>query len=300
MIVVLGSINLDLGFAVPHLPGPGETVLGSGSTATPGGKGANQALAAARDGARVAFIGAVGRDAFAGPALALMAEAGVDLAGIVESDLPTGLAAIAVDPRGRNQILVASGANAAVEATQLEDDLDGQTLLLQMEIPALEVARAIERGRAARARVILNLAPALPMPEALLRRLDLLVANEVEIATLAPGTPVDAARAVRDRFGIDVVVTLGGDGAAAFLRDGRGWRGAALPIAPVDTTAAGDTFVGVLAAALDRGAAMREALRRASVAAGITCLRRGAQAAMPAAAEIDAALPGLELPAPLV
>lgn len=300
MITVLGSINLDLGFAVPHLPGPGETVLGSGSTATPGGKGANQALAAARDGARVAMIGAVGRDAFATPALALLAAAGVDLAAVAVVNDPTGLAAIAVDPQGRNQILVASGANAAVRAAMLDGvDLAGQTLLMQMEIPVAETAAAIARGRATGARVILNLAPALALPEAALRQVDLLIANEVEIATLAPGDPIAAARAVRDRFGIDVVVTLGGEGLAAFTREGQAWRCDVLPITPVDTTAAGDTFAGVLAAALDRGLDLRQGLRRASAAAGLTCLKPGAQAAMPTAAEIDAACLRIDLPVPL-
>ncbi len=301
MIIVLGSINLDLGFVVPHLPRPGETVLGSASSVTPGGKGANQAFAAARDGARVALAGAVGSDAFATPALALLRQAGIDLTAVASLGAPTGLAAIAVDSDGRNQILVASGANACVTAELLDGiDLSGETLLMQMEIPPSEVASAIRRARSAEARVILNLAPAVALPEEALRRLDILIANEIEVATLAPGAPVAAARSVRDRFGIDVVVTLGGQGAVAFLRGGEGWQCAALPISPVDTTAAGDTFAGVLAAGLDRGLDVREAMRRACAAAGLTCQKAGAQAAMPLAAEIDAAVGRIDLPVPLV
>lgn len=297
MIVVLGSINLDLGFAAPRLPAPGETVLCDAATTSPGGKGANQALAAARDGAAVRMVGAVGRDAFAAPALQELIAGGVDTAGIAKVDRPTGLAAVMVDPSGQNQIMVASGANLAVRAAQLDAlRLDGSaTLVLQMEIPVAENIAAIARAKARGARVILNLAPAAPLADSAIADLDALIANEIEIGCFGNGAPVEIAKAVAGRLGTTVIVTLGSEGAILASRSGC-WRIGCLPIQVVDTTGAGDAFVGVFAAALDRGASAPEALHRASVAGGLACTRRGAQTSLPSAAEIDSNLSRLAPP----
>jgi ribokinase len=184
-VLVFGSANADLIFRVPRLPTPGETVLGPGWRAMAGGKGANQAVAAARDGAPVSFAGAVGRDAMAAIATAGLRDAGVDLSLLVESDAPTGCAAICVDPSGRNQIAVASGANLSVRADQVPDGaLRGATLLLQMEVPRAETEALIARARALGARLLLNLAPAAEIAQAALGALDLLIVNEGEAAWL--------------------------------------------------------------------------------------------------------------------
>ncbi len=294
MIVVFGSINLDLIFAVPHIPAPGETVLGPATRIEPGGKGANQALAAARDGATVIMAGAVGNDALATDALALLRAEAVDLTRVVTTAASTGCAAISVDPQGNNAIAVGSGANLLATQTQIEDALltPATTLLLQMEVPAEQTAALIQRARAAGSRVILNLAPATPIAEAVLRALDILIVNETEAAMLADRLGCDAsAAALHAHLGVTIIRTLGGEGmevaAKALHRHIPARR-----IVPVDTTAAGDCFVGVLAAALDRGLALEPALHRASAAAALCCTRAGSQGSAPWAAETDAMLAG--------
>lgn len=289
-VLVFGSVAADLVFALPELPAPGHTVLAPGYRALPGGKGANQACAAARDGAAVAFAGAVGADALAEVALAGLRAAGVDLARLATVAAPTACAAVCVDPAGRNQIAVGSGANLLARAAQVADaDLaPGTTLLLQMEVPAAENAALIQRARARGARVVLNLAPAAALPMAALRALDVLVANEHEAAWLAARLGCGAGAAALHRtLGIAVAVTLGGAGAELATAAGT-LRTPAFPVQVVDTTGAGDAWCGVLAAALGRGLPMEAAMRRASAAAALACTRPGA--AMPAAAETDALL----------
>jgi ribokinase len=292
MIVCFGSINLDLIFPLPHLPAAGETVLGPAMTIEPGGKGANQAVAAARDGAAVVFAGAVGRDALAQDALRLMREAGMDISRVAEAGAATGCAAICVDPAGRNLIAVASGANLAARQAQVEEALlePGTTVLLQMEVPAAETEALIVRARAAGCRVVLNLAPAAALSEAALRALDVLVVNEGEAAFLAKhlGCPASAG-ALHLRLGVAVVVTLGQNGLEMVSAQGS-LRLPAHPVRVVDTTGAGDCFTGVLAAGLDRGLPLADALARANAAAGLACSRSGTQGSMPRAAETDAAL----------
>jgi ribokinase len=290
MIVVFGSTNLDLIFAVQHIPLPGETVLCPGIRIEPGGKGANQAVAAARDGARVVMASAVGRDALAAGALRLLRESGIDLSRTIETDASTGCAAIAVDPGGANAITVGSGANLLVRADQIEDALlaPSTTLVLQMEVPAAETAALIRRAHGRGARVVLNLAPALPLPDDILRMVDLLIANETEAAWLAGkyGCSTDAAALAR-ALGVEFVRTLGAEGIDAAIA-GESLHLAAHRIVPVDTTAAGDCFVGVLAAALDRGAPLGVALHRANAAAALCCMRAGSQGSVPTAEETNA------------
>ena len=292
MIVVFGSINLDLIFPVPSLPAPGQTVLGPALRIEAGGKGANQAVAAARDGSHVVMAGAVGRDALADGALVTLREAGVDLSRVPALDATTGAAAICVDPAGRNQIAVAAGANLLARSAQVEDAVlsPATTLLLQMEVDRDETAALIRRARVRGARIILNLAPAAPLPPDVLALIDLLIVNEDEAEWLAGRLDVRSdAAALAGALGIGVVRTLGADGAEVFTRDGA-LRVASHPIVPVDTTAAGDCFVGVLAAGLDRGEKLGIAMRRASVAAALACTRAGSQGSLPSAGEIDAAI----------
>jgi ribokinase len=292
MVIVFGSINLDLIFPVPHIPGPGETVLGPSVRIEPGGKGANQAVAAARDGAAVVMAGAVGRDSLAGTALALLRGANVDLTRVAETDASTGCAAITVDAEGNNAIAVGSGANLIACQSQVEDTLlnPTNTLLLQMEVPLEDTAALIDRARAKSARIILNLAPAAAVAETTLRKLDILVVNETESASLANHLGcVDRAAALRDRLGIVIIRTLGGDGLEAATEAGV----TSLParaIVPVDTTAAGDCFVGVLASALDRGETLTAALNRATAAAALCCTRPGSQSSIPSSLETEAFL----------
>ena len=292
MIVAFGSINLDLIFPLPHLPVAGETVLGPTMTIEPGGKGANQAVAAARDGARVVFAGAVGADALAQDALRLMRATDMDTNRVATAAAATGCAAICVDIEGRNLIAVASGANLAARQTQVEDALLGPatTMLLQMEVPRAETEALIRRARAAGCRIVLNLAPAAALDEDALLSLDLLVVNEGEAGFLAGLLDcVASAAALHARLGVDVVVTLGEHGLEAASAAGAVSL-PAHPVAVVDTTGAGDCFTGVLAAALDRGMALPDALTRANVAAGLCCTRRGTQGSMPMGAETDAIL----------
>jgi ribokinase len=292
MIVVFGSVNVDLIIPVPRLPRLGETVLGGDYALLPGGKGANQALAARRAGAEVVLAGAVGSDSFAGIALNLLRRDGVDAQLVRVVEQPTGCAAIMVSSEGENMIAVAPGANASARSDQVPDELlgAGTTLIAQMEVPPNETATLIERLRGRGGYSLLNLAPALPIDVALLGEIDLVVANEDEAAATG-SDPEQLARRLRH----GLVVTRGAAGALALLRDGMRIEVPALAIEPVDTTGAGDTFVGVLAAALDLGSTLEAALRRASAAAGLACLARGAQTAMPDGAAIAAAVGRLGL-----
>lgn len=300
MIVVFGSINIDMVIQVDALPRPGETVLSDAYSLYPGGKGANTAVAAARAGAPTLLFGQVGRDGFSDQAMALLRQAGVGLGGVAVSERPTGAAAIWVDAGGENSIVVASGANLDARAAQVPDEVLGPDTLvtLQMEVPVAENWKIIERAKASGARVLLNLAPAGMVPEAVLRSVDYLVTNELEAAMLAGELGMDADQPTRvprllaQRYGLTCVVTLGGAGALAFGPEG-GYSIPALPIAPVDTTAAGDAFCGGLAAALDAGLDLRDALRRASAGAGLSCRVEGAQSSLPDQEAIEACLADL-------
>ena len=287
MILTFGSINADLIVPVPKLPQPGETVLGGSYELLPGGKGANQALAARRAGADVLLAGAVGRDGFAAIALASLRRDGVDTRLVRQIELPTGCALIMVSAAGENIIAVAPGANLGVRCDWVSEGLldANTTLVAQLEVPSGETQALISRVRRRGGRCVLNLAPALPIDLALLPEIDLLVANESEAATMSSDL-MGIARRLRQ----GLVVTRGAAGARAFLADGSRLDLPALAIDPVDTTGAGDTFVGVLAASLDLGGSLEAALRRASAAAGLACLAHGAQTAMPGSAAIEAVL----------
>jgi ribokinase len=295
VIVVFGSINLDLITRVERIPGPGETTLGGDYATSPGGKGANQALAARRAGAEVAMAGAVGKDAFAGEALALLKADGVDLSAIEAAAAPTGAAFIAVDAKGENAIVVASGANRLAKAAQLERLPIGRRdiLVLQRETPPVEVEAAASYAKSKGARVVLNLAPAGPPSEGLLKALDVLIANEHEALTLGETLKLSArgpeeVAAYLDRsLGLAAIVTLGPAGAVGYSKGVR-FAAPAPAVTVVDTTGAGDTFVGAFAAALDRGLSFEAAMKRGLAAGSLACTKPGAQPSMPYAAEIEA------------
>ncbi|MCP4560413.1 MAG: ribokinase [Bosea sp.] len=295
MIIVFGSLNVDLVTPVERLPGAGETVLGPGYALHPGGKGANQALAARRAGAEVTLVGAVGRDGFAEIALGLLAEDGVDLSHVARLEAPTGAAFIAVDPAGSNQIVVAAGANALARADAVEalKPGEGDLLLLQREVPEGECLRAARAMRAGGGRVILNLAPAGEPDPALLALTDILIVNEHEALILARSLgwmetePEAIAQRIDGERGIACIVTLGAAGAV-------GWHGGvrrrleAPMVEAVDTVAAGDSFVGAFAAALQAGFGFSGALQRGLAAGSLACTIAGAQPSVPRREAIEA------------
>lgn len=275
-ITVVGSINLDFVAAAPSLPRAGETVTGATLARHPGGKGANQALAARRLGAEVRLIGRVGDDAMAGEATALLAAGGVDLAGVErDAAAPTGVALIAVDPSGENQIVVAAGANHRVAPAQLPDRIEGP-LVMQLELPIGIVEAAA--GRATDF-VCLNLAPAQPVSDQLLRRADLIVVNEGEAEFYGEALHQGGGR---------VVVTKGARGAALY-EGGTIIAEAAPPqVRAVDATGAGDAFVGAITVALLEGMEPGAALRFACAAGALAATRPGAQPSLPTRAEVEA------------
>ncbi|MGC2203545.1 MAG: ribokinase, partial [Stellaceae bacterium] len=270
MILVFGSINVDLIVPVPRLPETGETVLGGDYALLPGGKGANQALAARRAGSEeVVLVGAVGRDSFGEIALDLVRRDGVDTRLVRAIEKPTGCAAIMVSRAGENMIAVAPGANNGIQSDWVLDDLLSSAAVFvgQMEVPLRETEAMIRRVRRHGGRCLLNLAPALPIDLGLLPDIDFLVANENEARTMG-ADPMRFAGRLRQ----GLVVTRGAVGATALLANGTRFDVPALAIDPMDTTGAGDTFVGAFAAALDAGLAVKVALRRANAAAGLACL----------------------------
>jgi ribokinase len=295
-VAVVGSLNLDLVIRVAELPGPGETVSGGDLFRNPGGKGANQAVAAARLGRRVAMVGCVGDDQAGHELLASLEAAGVDGSRVrVVEGVPSGTACITVSEDGENQIVVSPGANARLTPDDVAAAAavrSAAVTLLQLEVPLETVAAA---ARTAGGRVVLNPAPVRALPAELLGRIDVLVPNRVELARLAggpvPRTVEQAAELAGRLGGRAVVVTLGADGALV-VEDGRAGHVPAVPVRPVDTTAAGDAFCGGLADALAGGSGLQEAARRAVRVAAAACLRPGAQASLPTPAEL-ATLHGL-------
>ncbi|MDD7910068.1 MULTISPECIES: ribokinase [Pseudovibrio] len=300
MIVVLGSINLDLVVAVERLPVASETVVGPDHQYFAGGKGGNQAFAARMAGSETRMVGAVGSDLFGEPALVNLKSAGVDVRGVRVLDGATGLAMIGVDAAGENQIIVASGVNNRVQAEWLDDVLhEGDTLLLQMEVPSHVTAKAIEIAKLKGARVVLNPDPATnPAVSELVEASDVIVASRKEAAALSrlngyPEEPEEFINALAQP-GRAIIVTLGNDGAIA--HDGEKFIGhiPPAPVEPIDTTGAGDAFVGALVAALDRGSDLKRALFEASAAGGLACTRTGAQTSAPTGSEIKRVADQLE------
>lgn len=304
-VLVVGSLNMDLRIRTPRLPAPGETLTGSGFDTDGGGKGANQAVAAARQGARVAMLGAVGQDAHGAALLAALQADGIDTDAVERiAGTPSGTAAILLMPDGENSIVVIPGANHALTPERVRAQAarlrQARVVVAQLECPLDAVAEALAIAREAGAVTVLNAAPVQPLGDALLGQLDWLVVNEIEAAALA-GMPVPGpaeARAVaeqlRRRGPRQVLVTLGAEGLVLAGPEGT----LALPaprVQAVDTTGAGDTVVGALAAALAAGRPLREALTRAQAAAALAVTRLGTQSAMPTAAEVDALVADLHL-----
>ncbi|WDR07269.1 ribokinase [Devosia rhodophyticola] len=296
MISVFGSTNLDQVGTVSRLPQPGETVAGGTFSMAAGGKGANQALAARRAGAEVRHFSAVGSDAFADIALEKLRGDGVDLAGVRTVDGSTGIAMIFVDGAGENVIAVLPGANGELTPADAEaalaDMQKGSILLLQQEIPQAATARALALAREKGVIAILNTAPFLSDTPAQAANAAITVANETEFALLCGDKAGELDTMMRDwakTHNQTIIVTLGPNGAKAATPD-QLIAVDALKVTPVDTVGAGDTFCGYLAAALDAGLPLEQAMRRAAYAGSLACLNPGAQPAIPYGKDVDAAL----------
>lgn len=299
-IVVFGSINMDLVVRTPRLPAPGETLTGHAFFTAPGGKGANQAVACARLGAPTRMIGRVGDDVFGAALLAGLHADGIDTSGVIaQAGISSGTAAIAVNDAAENTIIIVPGANGQVGAddlARLEPALAGaRALLLQLEVPLAAVMAAAQLARARGVAVILDPAPAQPLPAELYATCDIITPNEVEAGMLV-GFPIDsieaAARAAAEllaRGARTAIIKMGARG--AYWHDGS--SGGFVPVfkvAAIDTVAAGDAFNGGLAAALDAGLPFAEAVRWGMAAGAISTTRVGAQPSLPTRAEVLALL----------
>lgn len=296
-IAVIGSSNTDLVVNTPHFPAPGETILGGQFLMNPGGKGANQAVAAARLGGRVAFIGKAGDDYFGRETRKNLAKEGIDVAGLTtDTDAPSGIAQITVNEQGENKIIVAPGANMNLQPDDLDraSDIfdDAAILLIQLEIPLKTVLHAARNGFKSGKIVILNPAPASDLPAELFPNLTLITPNEHEAGQLSgqtvndPTSALKAAKILLKKAVKNVIITMGKKG--AFLYTGRTEQIIPAPeVQPVDTTAAGDCFNGALAVALARGENLADAARFAVKAASLSVKRPGAQNSLPFLSEVD-------------
>lgn len=284
MLIVFGSINMDMVISPDHMPQTGETVLCPDYALLPGGKGANQALAAARMGARVALVGSAGSDAYAPQIVNVIRRQGVITSGVAQSDLPTGCAFIIREEGGKNRIIVATGANVEARADQVPDEIlrPDCMVLTQTELPPEEVFTLIRRAHERGLKVILNLSPVVDLPEDILEKVYVLVVNDVEIKQVARnlGIPVGdhaaMARALAVKEKTICIVTLADKGSAVAGPDGSLFRVNSLVLdAVVDTTGAGDAYCGTLSACLYEGMTLEESVRRASAAGALACEERG-------------------------
>ena len=298
-IVVVGSVNMDLVIRAPRMPAPGETIAGSGFRTIPGGKGANQAVAAARMGADVHFIGSVGGDDFGVRLKQGLADDGIDLTHLsVLKEESTGVAMIILDAKGQNSIVLSPGANGRVTPEQIEacaDTIAGARMLVcQLETPLAAVTRAVDIAYDKGVPVILNPAPAVPLDRALLAKIKYLIPNETEASLLSGVQVADAetagaaARRLVDDGVEQVLITLGDKGVVSSLEDRATSSVPAIPVPVVGTTGAGDTFVGSLAVELASGRSVREAVQYAQYAAALKVTKLGAQTSIPRRDEVVA------------
>ncbi|MBR1869007.1 MAG: ribokinase [Bacteroidales bacterium] len=296
-ILVIGSSNTDMTVLTGKMPAPGETVLGGEFRMGAGGKGANQAVAAARLGADVSFVCKLGRDVFGDNAVEGYRREGLDVSGILRCDSPSGIAVITVDASAENCIVVAPGANARITPEDM-DSLKAKfesasILLVQLEIPVETVLRAMEMAREAGMTVVLNPAPACALPGRMLELTDLLIPNQTELSMLS-GLPVTdetsaaaAAKVLMEKGISNVIVTLGSKGSLVCRKGGEPVMVPARKVKAVDTTAAGDTFCGAVCTGLTEGMDLGQAVRFATAASSLTVQKPGAQDSLPYRKEVD-------------
>lgn len=290
-IVIIGSTNMDMVVKAPHIPAPGETVLGGAFLMNPGGKGANQAVAVARLGGKANFISKIGTDIFGKQSLQLLEEEGIDTTGLLsDNDNPSGIALITVDQSGENSIVVASGANAHLTAGDVESSLknfpEAEIFLLQLEIPMETVKFAAQYASSHGIRFILNPAPANSLVAGLFKMIDIITPNAKEAEMLTGITITDndsarkAAESLHEQGVKNVVITMGKSG-AVLLEEGKFYTIPAPSVEAVDTTAAGDVFNGALSVAIAEGKDLEQAVRFACQAASVTVTKMGAQSSIP-------------------
>lgn len=299
-VVIVGSVTADVTTFSTRLPARGETILGDEFTLMLGGKGANQAVAAGRSGARTSFVGCVGDDLFHDLVVTGLSDAGVDLAHLRTVPGPTGIAHIRVDASAQNDIVMVPLANAALSAEQIDDALSAlapttSVLLTQLETPSALTAHITARGQEHGMTVILDPAPAAPLPDDVWRNIDIVTPNETEASLLSGVEVVDAATAEQaGRWFLDrgvgaAVITLAGQGSCVVTAEGATVI-PPFPVEAVDTTAAGDAYAGYLGAALANGSTLSDAVRLATAAGALAVTKQGASPSLPLRAEVDAFL----------
>ncbi|MFB5191385.1 ribokinase [Alicyclobacillus fastidiosus] len=293
-IVVVGSLNMDVVNRVEKHPLPGETIKGKGTEYIPGGKGANQAVAASRANASVRMVGAVGKDGFGKQLVASLNQDGIDTTNVLVKDGTSGIAFITVNDQGENNIILSEGANGALTTEDIQSIADAllcDAVLVQNEIPLETTYETIRAARGRATRIYYNPAPAHPVPKEILQMIDVLVLNETEASVVLNRVLtthkeyVDAAKELVFRGAKAVILTLGPEG-AIFVNEHQSVRVPAFQVSAVDTTAAGDTFIGAFASVYKGDNAM-ESLRYASAASAITVTRAGAQISIPTGQEIE-------------
>ena len=303
MLLVFGSINADFFLNVKSLPRPGETVLCPSYTFYPGGKGANQAVAAARLGAEVMFAGSVGKDPYGRQVLKSLRDVGINLNRVNYKGTTTGIAFVVVEENGENQIVVASGANLETCSNQIKDsDLSLCThIVLQLEVPIKEIEDIIFRAKAAGCKIILNYAPANVIQPTAIECCDYLIMNEIEANSLFGQKKEVEEYAIKfsERFDAECIITLGPKGSLLATREGM-YKIDALKIEAIDTVGAGDMFVGAFSAGLFKGECTTSSLQRATVASGLACKFEGAQPSSVTPQLVESELHGLPLPRKIV
>lgn len=284
MLIVFGSINMDMIVAPEHLPEAGETVMTLEYDLQPGGKGANQALAACRMGAKTALVGCAGEDSYSRQILDVIRRQGVITSGVTQSETyRTGCAIVMQEKGGANRSIIVGGANIEARAEQVPDEIlrPDSMILTQTEVPPQEVFTLIRRANERGVKVIMNLAPAVNVPEEILGMLHILVVNEIELAHVANGiglsgkSHADIAHALAVRGKLTCIVTLADKGSIVVTADGVPFHVSSLPVEVVDTTGAGDAYCGTLAACLYDGKSLEESVRWASVAGSLACAKVG-------------------------
>jgi ribokinase len=303
MIIVFGSLSMDMALRVDRLPEPGDSVLTSDYTLYPGGRGANQALAAARCGAKVVMIGKVGVDNYGRLVTDSLKKDGVIVSGVAKSDIhPTGSSVIIRSSGGKNRTIVMTGANVEASHEQIPDEIliKQNMILMQMELPVDQTVALLERAKAHGLTTMLNLAPAVTIPHKMLGLIDYLVINSIEARMIASKLGMtEENNALKIAHGLSVegqltcILTLSKRGAVAVTKDGKAWGVPIMPIEQekiVDVTGAGDAYCGTLAAAIHDGQPLEEAMRRAGVAGTLACLKEGSQESFPFLDDIETAL----------
>lgn len=298
MIINFGSLNVDIVMHVHKLPVPGDTILCPNYRLLAGGKGANQAAAASLSGSQVHMIGQVGDDEFGHLAIEALKKANVQTNHVIVDSIPTGCASISVDKKGENIITVASGANNFVSVDHVPDALltPTTTLLLQMEINPEQNWKLLRKAAEKGCRTILNLAPARAIPPEALQNIHYLIMNEVEATLLGKDLKVPTSNLEKlteylaKKFDLTAIITCGSKGAIAYTAEGDLWKIPAFEVKAVDTTGAGDAFVGIFSAILEQGNPFEIALRYAIVGSGLCCTKQGAQPSLPSLQEIESAL----------